>query len=139
MDTKKFPIEVGQEVFLCPTGNYTRMGMKPRLGVITKIARKYFYVDIQSVWGEAKFEIETFQNVNDDCNSSWVLYPNEESYLEEKRRQEKTPGHPGIFPELGPGGPQRDRQRRVRADQGGGGDGCGLRSMTILASTPAFS
>lgn len=65
MDTKKFPIEVGQEVFLCPTGNYTRMGMKPRLGVITKIARKYFYVDIQSAWGEAKFEIETFQNVND--------------------------------------------------------------------------
>ncbi|MFR1480868.1 MAG: hypothetical protein ACLSB9_36915 [Hydrogeniiclostridium mannosilyticum] len=46
-------------------------------------------MDIQSVWGEAKFEIETFQNVNDDCNSSWVLYPNEESYLEEKRRQEK--------------------------------------------------
>ena len=89
MDTKKFPIEVGQEVFLCPTGNYTHMGMKPRLGVITKIARKYFYVDIQSVWGEAKSEIETFQNVNDDCNSSWVLYPNEESYLEEKRRQEK--------------------------------------------------
>ena len=40
MDTKKFPIEVGQEVFLCPTGNYTHMGMKPRLGVITKIARK---------------------------------------------------------------------------------------------------
>lgn len=39
--------------------------------------------------GRAKFEIETFQNVNDDCNSSWVLYPNEESYLEEKRRQEK--------------------------------------------------
>ena len=51
METKKFPIEVGQEVFLCPAGNYTRMGMKPKLGVITKIARKYFYVDIQSAWG----------------------------------------------------------------------------------------
>ena len=24
-----------------------------------------------------------------DCNSSWILYPNEETYLEEKRRQEK--------------------------------------------------
>lgn len=89
METKKFPIEVGQEVFLCPAGNYTRMGMKPKLGVITKIARKYFYVDIQSAWGEPKFEIETFQYVGDDCNSSWILYPNEETYLEEKRRQEK--------------------------------------------------
>lgn len=89
METKKFPIEVGQEVFLCPAGNYTRMGMKPKLGVITKIARKYFYVDIQSAWGEPKFEIETFQYAGDDCNSSWILYPNEETYLEEKRRQEK--------------------------------------------------
>lgn len=89
METKKFPIEVGQEVFLCPAGNYTRMGMKPKLGVITKIARKYFYVDIQSACGEPKFEIETFQYAGDDCNSSWILYPNEETYLEEKRRQEK--------------------------------------------------
>lgn len=89
METKKFPIEVGQEVFLCPAGNYTRMGMKPKLGVITKIARKCFYVDIQSAWGEPKFEIETFQYAGDDCNSSWILYPNEETYLEEKRRQEK--------------------------------------------------
>ena len=89
METKKFPIEVGQEVFLCPAGNYTRMGMKPKLGVITKIARKYFYVDIQSAWGEPKFEIETFQYAGDDCNSSWILYPNEETSLEEKRRQEK--------------------------------------------------
>lgn len=63
--------------------------MKPKLGVITKIARKYFYVDIQSAWGEPKFEIETFQYAGDDCNSSWILYPNEETYLEEKRRQEK--------------------------------------------------
>ena len=89
METKKFPIEVGHEVFLYPAGNYTRMGMKPKLGVITKIARKYFYVDIQSAWGEPKFEIETFQYAGDDCNSSWILYPNEETYLEEKRRQEK--------------------------------------------------
>lgn len=89
METKKFPIEVGQEVFLCPAGNYTRRGMKPKLGVITKIARKYFYVDIQSAWGEPKFEIETFQYAGDDCNFSWILYPNEETYLEEKRRQEK--------------------------------------------------
>ena len=45
--------------------------------------------DIQSAWGEPKFEIETFQYAGDDCNSSWILYPNEETYLEEKRRQEK--------------------------------------------------
>lgn len=89
MGVKKFPIKVGQEVFLCPASNYTRMGKKPRPGVITKIARKYFYVDIDSAWGEAKFEIETFQYAGDDCNSSWILYPNEETYLEEKRRQEK--------------------------------------------------
>lgn len=44
---------------------------------------------IDSAWGEAKFEIETFQYAGDDCNSSWILYPNEETYLEEKRRQEK--------------------------------------------------
>lgn len=89
MENRKFPIEVGQEVILQPTGNYSRMyGGRIRKGCITKIARKYFYVDI-GFRGTEKFEIETFRNENGDNNAGWEIWPTEEAYNRAKELEQK--------------------------------------------------
>lgn len=82
MEKMIFPIEVGQEVFLQPTGNLASMySIRLRSGTIVKIARKYFYVKTGAP-GLEKFEIESFININDDCNSAWVLWPSVAAYEE---------------------------------------------------------
>lgn len=89
MKNRKFPIEVGQEVVLEPTGNYVRIyGGKPRKGRITKIARKYFYVD-NGAWGPAKFELETFKCDDRDNNAGWEIWPTEDAYNRARELQEK--------------------------------------------------
>lgn len=89
MKNRKFPIEVGQEVVLSPTGNYVRMyGGKIRKGRITKIARKYFYVD-NGAWGPARFELETFKCDDRDNNAGWEIWPTEAAYNRAKELQEK--------------------------------------------------
>lgn len=80
-------LEIGMEVFLKPTGNISRYNKNIRKGVITKIARKYFYVDIEE-YSEQKFDIETLKNINDDCNSAWVLYSSEQEIKDEEERLE---------------------------------------------------
>lgn len=89
---KTFPIKVGQEVFLEPTGNLVRRrsgDVQLQRGTIIKIARKYFYVDRGSGWGPDKFEVETFQNINSDCNSAWILWATEEAYCEAKELERR--------------------------------------------------
>lgn len=89
MENRKFPIEVGQEVVLEPIGNYVRWhNGKTRKGRITKIARKYFYVDISST-GTAKFELETFNGYDQDNNAGWVIWPTEEAYNRAKELDRK--------------------------------------------------
>lgn len=89
MENRKFPIEVGQEVVLEPDGNYVRM-YSGRIckGRITKIARKYFYVDI-GFRGAAKFELETFNGYNQDDNAGWIIWPTEEAYNQAKELEQK--------------------------------------------------
>lgn len=89
MKNRKFPIEVGQEVVLEPDGNYVRM-YNGRIckGRITKIARKYFYVDIGGR-GPAKFELETFNGYDQDYNADWVIWPTEEAYNRAKELDQK--------------------------------------------------
>lgn len=89
MKNRKFPIEVGQEVILQPTGNYSSMYRGHICkGHITKIARKYFYVDI-GFSSITKFEIETFRNENGDNNAGWEIWPTEEDYNRAKELEQK--------------------------------------------------
>lgn len=89
MKNKKFPIEVGQEVILEPLDNNVRMyNGKPRKGRITKIARKYFYVDLGPRW-LAKVELETFNCYDQDNNAGWVIWPTEEAYNRAKDLDQK--------------------------------------------------
>ena len=82
-----FPIEVGMRVYLQPKGNLAARHYSPQWGEIVKIARKYFYVDLGN--RQEKFLREDFQNINDDCNSAWVIWPNDEDYNAWVNREEK--------------------------------------------------
>ena len=74
-------IKVGLEIFLRPTGNLIRRGLKVKRGKVTKIGRKYFYVD------DEKFGIETMKNINDDCNSAWIIYFSEQEIIDEEEKK----------------------------------------------------
>lgn len=72
MENKKFKIEVGQDVFLKPTGNNGRgWDGKPIHGRIVKIARKYFYVFVDGrPLCEDRFDRETFEYDEQDRNAA---------------------------------------------------------------------
>lgn len=74
-------IVVGKKVFLRPTGNLARYNKSIREATIAKIGRKYFYVD------DEKFEIETLKNINEDCNSAWILYFSKQKILDEDEKR----------------------------------------------------
>ncbi|QUH21753.1 beta barrel domain-containing protein [Alkaliphilus sp. B6464] len=73
-------IKIGLKVWLKPTGNIR--GYRIKEGEVTKIGRKYFYI------GDEKFDIKTLKNVNQDCNSAWIIYPSEQAILDEKEKAE---------------------------------------------------
>lgn len=62
MKNNCFSIEVGQDVVLRPTGNNRRgWDGNPIPGLITKIARKYFYVRVNGYgWSNQRFLERTF-------------------------------------------------------------------------------
>lgn len=75
-------IELGQELWLRPTGNLARMGYKVFKDKVTKIGRKYFYID------DLKFDKDTLENINPDCNSSWEVYFSEREILDKDRKKQ---------------------------------------------------
>ena len=82
MKTERFNIEVGQEVFLRPTGNNQRSwDGKPVPGRISKIARKYFYVSVNGhTWSDERFDREDFSCDGQDRNAGYVIYESEEAF-----------------------------------------------------------
>lgn len=82
-----FPIEVGMRVYLQPKGNLAARHYPPQWGEIVKIARKYFYVEMGN--HREKFSLADFKNANEDCNSAWIIWPNEEAYNAWVIREEK--------------------------------------------------
>lgn len=81
-----FPIEVGAQVFMEPGGNAARRHSEELLvGTVSKIGRKYFYVDVVQSYQTLKFERESFCSQCEDCNSSYTLWPTDESYRENRR------------------------------------------------------
>lgn len=86
MRSKPFAIEVGQEVFLKPTGNNSRRydGKLVR-GRIEKIARKYFYVliDGHCTCEDDRFDKETFEYDEQDRNAGFVIYESIAAYCKD--------------------------------------------------------
>lgn len=78
-------LTVGMQVILRPTGNYARYIKDPIVGTISKIGKKYFYVDTKS-HRDKKFDKVTGKYINDDCNSSFVIYFSERAYLDDKEK-----------------------------------------------------
>lgn len=78
----EFPITKGMTVFLQPTGNNLRGWTgEPIQGTITKIGRKYFYVQKENiVWREYRFDLNTFVYDDSDSNAGYIVYPDEESF-----------------------------------------------------------
>lgn len=85
MENKRFEIEVGQEVFLRPTGNYRRSwDGQPIPGRIVKIARKYFYVSVNGhTWSDERFDREDFSCEEQDRNAGYVIYESEEAFRQD--------------------------------------------------------
>ncbi len=81
MENKCFKIEVGQEVFLRPTGNNKRSwDGEPIPGQIFKIARKYFYVSVNGhTWSDERFDRKDFSCYDEDGNAGYVIYESEEA------------------------------------------------------------
>ena len=79
---EKFPLEVGQKVYLERTGNAGFRENNLRETEIEKIARKYFYVKL-GYWGNLRFDLETYEyspRSSEDCNSGYNLYKSREAY-----------------------------------------------------------
>lgn len=92
MHRRTFPIEVGQRVYLVGTGNAAVKPARLITGKITKIARKYFYVEgEQYIWGkEAKFLKDTFYCYDHDNNFGYEIYPSKEAWEHEVDYETKT-------------------------------------------------
>ena len=86
MGYNTFPITVGQKVWLSPKGNVARGwdGHTLREAVITKIARKYFYVAIEDkLYLEERFEKDSFYNeCVGDCNAGYIIWESPEAFAD---------------------------------------------------------
>ena len=88
---EKFPLEVGQKVYLEGTGNAGFRKNNLREAEIEKIARKYFYVKL-GYWGNLRFDLETYEyspRASEDCNAGYILYKSREAYAHEMELQKK--------------------------------------------------
>ena len=75
-------LEVGQEIFLKPTGNAVRRNSEVREAKITKIGKKYFEVDIL----RTRFSIETLCQDNGEYSSDYKGYLSRQEIIDEAER-----------------------------------------------------
>lgn len=71
------PVHLGQELVLFPLGNYAARGTvnRPQKGTVTKIGRKYFYID------DKPFDIKTGLYADlKEYNGSYLLFPSMAAY-----------------------------------------------------------
>ncbi len=85
-----FPISVGQQVYCTPHGNNARSwdGVTAKVGTITRIGRKYFYVGLGSR-EVVPFTQSTFESRCEDENSHYTLWASIDDWHEFRRAQEE--------------------------------------------------
>lgn len=84
--------QTGQAVWLSANGNYARIYRSVRMpirAVVTAVKRKYFYVRPDDQPYEIRFDKETNQSVDEDCNASWSIWETEQAYHDEQERCRK--------------------------------------------------
>lgn len=112
-------IKVGQELYIIPVGNLVRpYGKNVRKGVVTKVGRKYLYVEIEGVYcGEdgARFNKKTLRSES-EYNSPWLAF---RSMQEIEDREEVSQLHDEFRQFFGWGGKSREltleQLRRIKA------------------------
>ena len=66
--------KVGDEVCVVATGNRARRGVVHWLGAVTKVGRKYFYVDFEEAYQEPlPVSIETWREKT-DYSANYLIY-----------------------------------------------------------------
>lgn len=84
-------LEVGQTVYAIPTGNLCRYyGGTVKKAIISKIGRKYFYVDIDGVYQVAKIDKKSMRGEGGLINSAWLVFTSMHEIEERKEKQELT-------------------------------------------------
>ena len=91
MKRQRFPLEVGQKVYLKETENTHFRTNNLLEAEIEKIAKKYFYVK-HGYWGNLRFDLETYEyspRASKDRNAGFNLYSSREAYAREMELQRK--------------------------------------------------
>lgn len=93
-------LEVGQVIWTLNVGNAARRcGQELTERVITKVGRKYFYIEVFR--RKVKFEIETLEECS-DYTSDYKVYINKQDYFNEIKKRELLTGIRGILtPQFG--------------------------------------
>jgi hypothetical protein len=82
-------LEVGQTVYVIPTGNLCRYyGGTVKKAIISKIGRKYFYVDIDGAYQVAKIDKKSMRGEGEMINSAWLVFTSMHEIEERKEKQE---------------------------------------------------
>lgn len=81
MMTWKFDIHPAQTVYLRPTGNYAyNWDGKPIEAKVLRIARQYFYVEINA-YRTTRFRRDDFSCADlGDCNAGYEIFPSLEAF-----------------------------------------------------------
>lgn len=88
-------VEVGQTIYLEPTGNFSRMRRtgEPIAAVVTKIGKQYFYVESKSshLWID-KFPLDGGDAYSQNSNGGYNVFESEEMFhnkieLNRKRKE----------------------------------------------------
>ena len=81
-------VEIGQEVLIYTVGNNARHGISWYKGIVTKVGRKWFYVNTNNYIGEReKFSLDNGKCDGGDYISGWQAFLSEEQYNEQEGLQ----------------------------------------------------
>ena len=81
-------VEIGQEVLIYTVGNNARHGVSWYKGIVTKVGRKWFYVNTNNYIGEReKFSLDNGKCDGGDYISGWQAFLSEEQYNEQEGLQ----------------------------------------------------
>ena len=78
--------KVGETLFIVDVGNRARNGGKQRECTVTKVGRKYFYVEISNYW-KVPFHIETWWEKT-EYTADFAVYESKEEWEAEKKFRE---------------------------------------------------